>query len=51
MEPEGELTQSLEGLLRKEEIGGMRERLRVLLDQRVFPEPDPARRPVPWPLV
>ena len=49
--PEGELTQSLEGLLRKEEIDATRERLRALLAQRVFPEPDPDHRPVPWPLV
>ena len=51
MEPESELSQGLEGLLRKEEIDATRERLKVLLEQRVFPEPDPARRPVPWPLV
>jgi hypothetical protein len=49
--PEGELTQSLKDLLRKEEIDATRERLRALLAQRVFPEPDPGHRPVPWPLV
>lgn len=49
--PESKLTQSLEGLLRKEEIDATRERLRALLAQRVFPEPDPGHRPVPWPLV
>ena len=51
LEPEGELSQSLEELLSEDEIVAMRQRLRYLLEQRVFPEPDPARRPIPWPLV
>ena len=51
LEPEGELNQSLEELLSEDEIVAMRQRLRYLLEQRVFPEPDPARRPIPWPLV
>ena len=51
LEPKGELSQSLNGLLREGEIGAMRERLLILLEQSVFPEPEPGHRPVPWPLV
>lgn len=51
LQSEGELSQSLKELLSEYEIVAIRQRLRNLLEQRVFPEPDPARRPVPWPLV
>lgn len=51
LDPEGELSRSLTGLLRDDEIYAMRLRLGVLLETGVFPEPDPNHRPVPWPLV
>lgn len=51
LEPDGELHQGLNGLLREDEIDAMRQRLQILLKQRTFPVPDPDRRPVPWPLV
>lgn len=51
LQPNAELSQSLRGLLREDEIAAMRWRLQVLLKQGVFPEPEPGHRPVPWPLV
>ncbi len=51
LDPAGELSRSLTGLLREHEINAMRLRLRVLLETGVFPEPDPGHRPVPWPLI
>ena len=51
LERNNQLSLSLGGLLRENEIGAMRQRLRLLLEQGAFPEPDPSHRPVPWPLV
>lgn len=51
LEPEGDLSQKLAGLLQDDEIVAMRQRLKTLLAQGSFPEPDPGHRPVPWPLV
>lgn len=51
LDPAGELSRSLTGLLREDEINAMRLRLRILLETGVFPEPDPGHRPVPWPLI
>jgi uncharacterized repeat protein (TIGR03843 family) len=48
---EGVLCQTLSRLLVGEEIAALRERLMGLLEARVFPQPDPDRRQVPWPLV
>lgn len=51
LEPESDLGQKLESLLQTDEIIAMRQRLKTLLEQGCFPEPDPGYRPVPWPLV
>ena len=51
LEPQSALNLRLKELLQETEIDAMRQRLQILLEQRTFPAPDPARRPVPWPLV
>lgn len=43
--------QELDGLLSAEELDALRQRLRALLTTRQFPQPDPDRRFLPWPLV
>jgi hypothetical protein len=43
--------QTLARLLAEEEIAALEVRLAVLLENPVFPHPDPQRRQVPWPLV
>ncbi len=49
--PEGEsaLAQSLKPYLSKGEIRALRTRAEQLVNQAVFPPPDPYRRPYPWP--
>jgi uncharacterized repeat protein (TIGR03843 family) len=42
---------SLKPLLRKSEINAMIKRARLLVEKPVFPQPDPHRRPYPWPPV
>ena len=51
LELKNELAQILRQLLTEDEVQAIRQRLGKLLEQGVFPEPDPGRRPVPWPLV
>ncbi|HUY30617.1 MAG TPA: SCO1664 family protein [Acidimicrobiales bacterium] len=41
----------LEALLEPDELDGLAGRARALLGEPRFPEPDPAGRPYPWPLV
>jgi len=41
----------LDALLGPDERAGLVERARALVERPVFPEPDPAGRPYPWPLV
>ena len=48
---EGPLRETLVKLLTREEIAALGARLAVLLESPVFPQPDPHRRQVPWPLV
>jgi uncharacterized repeat protein (TIGR03843 family) len=48
---EGPLCEMLPKLLTEEEIAAMGVRLAALLENPVFPYPDPDRRQVPWPLV
>lgn len=47
----GDWRRVLSQLLAREEIEATHQRLTRLLEQRVYPEPDPTRRQVPWPLV
>ena len=42
---------SLEKHLKASEISAISHRIKSILDDPVFPEPDPKRRPYPWPLV
>jgi uncharacterized repeat protein (TIGR03843 family) len=48
---EGPLRETLGKLLAEEEVAALSARLKALLDDPVFPLPDPHRRQVPWPLV
>ncbi len=48
---EGALRETLARLLDEEEIAELSARLAALLEDPVFPHPDPHRRQVPWPLV
>jgi uncharacterized repeat protein (TIGR03843 family) len=45
------LRRTLDKLLAEEEIAALQERLAGLLEARIFPQPDPERRQVPWPLI
>jgi uncharacterized repeat protein (TIGR03843 family) len=47
----GLLTSALAKYLLPEEISALENRLRSLIEFPVFPQPDPERRPFPWPLV
>lgn len=51
LEPEGDLAESMAALLSEAEIRAVARRATQLVDARVFPAPDPQRRPYPWPLV
>jgi hypothetical protein len=42
---------TLDKLLAEEEVAALQERLTWLLGARTFPQPDPDRRQVPWPLI
>jgi len=46
-----ELRSQLAGLLNDGELAALTRRIEQLLASRVFPDPDPHRRPYPWPLV
>jgi len=46
-----ELRSQLAGLLNDGELAALTRRTEQLLASRVFPDPDPHRRPYPWPLV
>ena len=48
---EGALREMLAKLLTEEEVAALGARLAALLENPVFPFPDPDRRQVPWPLV
>jgi hypothetical protein len=48
---EGPLRETLIKLLAEEEMAALGARLAALLESPVFPQPDPHRRQVPWPLV
>jgi hypothetical protein len=45
------LLSALNQLLEPEEITALASRVRTLIENPVFPQPDPERRPFPWPLV
>jgi hypothetical protein len=45
------LFMSLAQFLGLEEISALENRARTLIERPVFPQPDPERRPFPWPLV
>jgi hypothetical protein len=45
------LRQALSGLLDEQEINALQARLKDLLEDAVFPHPDPNRRQVPWPII
>jgi hypothetical protein len=49
--PETTLHQTLAKLLDDTEITALRERVKTLVSTGVFPQPDPTRRQVPWPIV
>jgi uncharacterized repeat protein (TIGR03843 family) len=51
LDGEGPLRDMLVKLLTAEEIAALGARLAALLENPVFPYPDPDRRQVPWPLV
>jgi uncharacterized repeat protein (TIGR03843 family) len=46
-----ELHQTLSGLLDEDEIAALRARIAALLEESVFPQPDPTAWQVPWPVV
>jgi uncharacterized repeat protein (TIGR03843 family) len=51
LEPNCELTLELEEHLGRGEMRALRRRIRWLLEERRFPDPDADRRPYPWPPV
>ncbi len=48
-QPESELSAHLRPLLTGEERAALQQRLRLLLDSRLYPQPDETRRNFPWP--
>jgi hypothetical protein len=48
---QSELRQHLSDLLVEDEIAALQNRLARLLENTIFPHPDPNRRQVPWPMV
>ena len=46
---DGELGESLAGLLSADEVGATARRAQRLVEQRRFPQPDPTRPALPWP--
>jgi len=51
LKPRSALSRTLAKLLSRRDLAALRCRLEALVQEGVFPPPDPTRRQVPWPLV